>query len=414
MLTNAVPGTAVSSAAVSNTAVIVVAAGSGSRLGESIPKGFVAVAGRTVLERALDEVFAVRRAVQVVVVVPADRVDEAQKMVDGTHATVVAGGRTRQQSVACGLAALGADVATVLVHDAARALTPTSLIERVIAEVQRTGHGVVPGLAVVNTVKRVDGSGDVIEEVDRSELREVQTPQGFPRAAFAAAHASAPDEFTDDAAVFAAAGHQVSVIQGDPLAFKITTPFDLRRAEQIVGARANDNRGSDNRVSGNRGSDNRVSDIRIGLGVDVHAFDENRPLWLGGVEWPGEAGLAGHSDGDAVCHAICDAMLSAAGLGDLGSRFGTSDPRFANASGATFITETLALVVAAGFRVVNVSVQVVANRPKIGARRAEIERTLSALVQAPVSVGATTTDGLGFTGRGEGVSAIATCQLSRS
>ena len=374
------------------TAVIVVAAGSGSRLGELTPKGFVAVAGRTVLERALDEVLAVRPAVQVVIVVPEDRVGEARRMVEGTQAIVVAGGSTRQQSVACGLAALGADVATVLVHDAARALTPASLIEQVIAEVERTGRGVVPGLPVVNTVKRVDGSGDVLEEVDRSELREVQTPQGFPRAAFAAAHASAPDEFTDDAAVFAAAGHRVSVIQGDPLAFKITTPFDLRRAEQLVGSRA--------------------SDIRIGVGVDVHAFDESQPLWLGGVEWPGEAGLAGHSDGDAVCHAICDAMLSAAGLGDLGSRFGTSDPRFADAAGAIFLTETLALVVEAGFRVVNVSVQVVANRPKIGTRRAEIERTLSALVQAPVSVGATTTDGLGFTGRGEGVSAIATCQLS--
>lgn len=376
-------------------AVIIVAAGSGSRLGETSPKAFVAVAGRAMLERSLDEVLRVFPVPEIVVVVPESRVDDTRRMVDGTRALVVAGGSTRQESVACGLAALdtlGTGTATVLIHDAARALAPASLIERVIGEVERTGHGVVPGLPVVNTVKRVDADGGVVEELDRSELREIQTPQGFPLLTFAAAHAAASREFTDDAAVFAAAGHPVSVISGDPLAFKITTPFDLRRAEQLFGAHG--------------------GSIRIGLGVDVHAFDENRALWLGGVEWPGEPGLAAHSDGDAVCHAICDAMLSAAGLGDMGSRFGTNDARFAAAPGAVFIAETLTIVAASGFRVVNVAVQVIAHRPRIGLRRAELESTLSALVGAPVSVGATTTDGLGFTGRAEGVTAIATCQLS--
>ncbi len=375
-------------------AVIVVAAGSGSRLGETTQKAFVEVAGRTMLERALDEVLSVSPAPDIVVVVPEDRIDDARRMVDGTHALVVAGGNTRQRSVANGLAALGVNVATVLIHDAARALTPASLIEFVIAEVERTGHGIVPGLPVVNTVKRVDADGAVIEELDRAELREVQTPQGFPREVFAAAHAAATREFTDDAAVFASAGHRVWVIPGDPLAFKITTRFDLRRAEQLAISRG--------------------GSIRIGLGVDVHAFDDARTLWLGGVEWPGEPGLAGHSDGDAVCHAMCDAMLSAAGLGDMGSRYGTQDPRFADASGSVFIAETLSTVSASGFRVVNIAVQVVANRPKVGSRRAELEATLSALVGAPVSVGATTTDGLGFTGRGEGITAIATCQLAAS
>lgn len=377
----------------SNTAVIVVAAGSGSRLGESTPKAFVEIAGRTLLERALDEVLSVRPSVHVVVVVSEARVEDARRLVEGTQVTVVVGGSTRQHSVACGLAELSADVDTVLIHDAARALTPASLMGRVIAHVHSTGHGVVPGLAVVNTVKKVDDAGDVIDDVDRSHLREIQTPQGFPRAAFVAAHATESGEFTDDAALFAAAGHKVSVIEGEPLAFKITTPFDLRRAEQLVGSPANS--------------------LRIGLGVDVHAYDETRPLWLGGVKWEEEPGLAGHSDGDAVCHAMCDAMLSAAGLGDVGSRFGTSDPRWADAPGAAFIAETLFAVSAAGFRVVNVAVQVVANRPKIGQRRAEIEGVLSAMVGAPVSVGATTTDGLGFAGRGEGVTAIATCQLRR-
>jgi 2-C-methyl-D-erythritol 4-phosphate cytidylyltransferase/2-C-methyl-D-erythritol 2,4-cyclodiphosphate synthase len=143
----------------------------------------------------------------------------------------------------------------------------------------------------------------------------------------------------------------------------------------------------------------------------VHAFDESRPLWLGGLYWPAEAGLAGHSDGDAVCHAICDALLSAAGLGDIGARFGTADSRFVDAHGDVFMRETLRLVHGAGFTIGNVVVQVVSNKPKVAPRRVELEAKLTALVGAPVSVSATTTDGLGFTGRSEGVMASATALL---
>ena len=375
-------------------AVIVVAAGSGSRLGEPLPKAFVAVGGRSMLERTLDEVLSLVPLPEVVVVVPADRVGETERMVEGTHAVIVAGGSTRQESVACGLSAVSGGVEIVLVHDAARALAPSGLFLQVIDQVRRTGHGIVPGLPVVNTIKRVDDLGRVVDALDRSELRAIQTPQGFPRDAFVAAHSRAREEFTDDAALFAAAGHQVSVIPGDSHAFKITTAFDLRRAEHLVRAAA-------------------AGDIRIGLGVDVHAFDESRPLRLGGLDWPGEPGLAGHSDGDAVCHAMCDSMLSAAGLGDIGSLFGTHDPRFAQAPGSVFIAVTLKAVHAAGFDVVNVAVQVIANHPKIGARRVELQSVLSALVGAPVSVSATTSDGLGFTGRSEGITAIANCQLRR-
>ncbi len=379
-------------------AVIVVAAGSGTRLGRSEPKAFVMVAGRTILERALDEVFSVVPETQVVVVVPENRLETAQYIIEGSAATVVVGGETRQQSVACGLAALGPDVTTVLVHDAARALTPASVFQRVINEVELFGHGVVPGLPMINTVKRVDDRDHVLEELDRAGMREIQTPQGFPRAAFAAAHKSATDDFTDDAALFAAAGHPVSIIEGDPLAFKITTPWDLRRAEQLLA-----HPGTPGGVGGG---------TRTGIGVDVHALDDTRPLWFCGVYWPDEPGLAGHSDGDAACHAICDALLSAAGLGDVGNRFGTDDPRFADTAGAEFITETVALVTGAGFRILNVAVQVVANQPKIGPRRTELESVLSELVGAPVSVGATTSDGLGLTGRGEGIAVLATCLLS--
>lgn len=367
-------------------AVIIVAAGSGTRLGAGVPKAFADVAGRPMLDRAIDGALGMSAAnPQVIVVLPESH---AHYRRDGV--TTVVGASSRQGSVAEGLAVLEDSVSVVLVHDAARALTPSRQFDAVRDAVVASGHGIVPGRPVTDTIKRVAGTR-VIDTIDRSLLSAMQTPQGFPRAELVAAYAAADAEFTDDAALIAAHGVAVDLVDGHPLAFKITTPDDLNRAEALVGE-----------------TSRRIPDIRTGVGMDVHAYDDSAPLWLGGLYWPDEAGLKGHSDGDALSHAICDALLSAAGLGDIGGHFGTSDPRFAGAHGEVFITETVAIVSGAGFAVGNVSVQVVANRPRLGARRAELEAHLTELVGAPVSVSATTTDGLGFTGRGEGIAAIAT------
>jgi len=393
----------------STVAVIVVAAGSGTRLGHSEPKAFVPLGDDTILGVALDAVLGMRETPHVVVVVPVDRVDETRSRYEAVAAAasapfdVVAGGATRQESVANGLAALPRAVDTVLVHDAARPLTPSIVFDEVVASVRSRRHGVVPALDVVDTIKRVGDHGRVLETVDRSELAAVQTPQGFPRHALVAAYAAATTEFTDDAALVASAGLVVDVVPGDARSFKVTLPADLRRAESIVAER-----------TAIPPSNARPAVVpRIGTGIDVHAFadDPKTPLWLAGLHWPGERGLSGHSDGDAASHAICDALLAAAGLGDVGEIFGTGDPRFEGAHGEVFLTETVRRVRESGYVVGNVTLQLVGNRPKIAPRRAEAEALLSSVVGAPVSVAATTTDALGFAGRGEGVAAIATALI---
>lgn len=396
-------------------AVIVVAAGSGTRLDAGAPKAFVGIDSSSVLRHALDGVFAAAPA-QVVVVAPAGFEGDAETELRGAAGDrvdlgrVVTGGETRQQSVAAGLAALWGDVEVVLVHDAARALTPPAQIDAVAAAVTG-GAGVIPALPVVDTLKRVDGDR-VIAPVDRSELAAAQTPQGFPRAALEAAYAAALAsgvEYTDDAALFAAAGGAVRHIPGSARAFKITTPDDLDRARRLLGG--------DDRVRAGAAVDTAPSASattlaagipRIGIGTDVHAFGGGGDLWLAGLEWPGEPALSGHSDGDAVAHAIVDALLGAAGLGDIGEHFGTAHPEYAGAHAAVFLARTRELLDEAGFAIGNVSAQFQGNRPRFSARRAEAERALSqALGGAPVSITATTTDRLGFAGRGEGIAVTA-------
>lgn len=372
---------------------VIVAAGIGTRLGAPEPKAFTAVRGEPMIAHTLRTVAALPHSA-VVVVAPTDRHEQvaacAAELSFGV--ATVAGGDSRHASVVAGLAALSehAPIDVVLVHDAARPFTPAEVFLRVIDSVVETGDGAIPALPVVDTVKTVD-SGIVTGSPDRSTLRAVQTPQGFPLDALVAAAAAVDSkrEYTDDASVFAAHGGRVRVVEGDPRARKITTPDDLEWA--------------------NGGAE------RVGTGIDAHAFSSSpeAELWLAGLLWPGEPGLDGHSDGDVACHALVDAILGAAGLGDIGGMFGTDDPQFAGARGDVFLREALARVSAAGWQVRNATVEIVGNRPKLAPRRAEAEARLTELLGAPVNLAATTTDGLGLTGEGRGIGAIASVLLAR-
>ncbi|MDJ1369950.1 2-C-methyl-D-erythritol 4-phosphate cytidylyltransferase [Gulosibacter molinativorax] len=396
------------------TGVVIVAAGSGTRLGMGIPKAFVPVAGASILTHALRGLVDLPGRVAVVIVGPPGD-DERRAIAEDAldhelwifgerlvGATVVDGGASRHASVRAGLGALPAACDVVLVHDAARALTPPEQFTRVAGAVRATGHGVVPGLPVVDTIKRVDASAYVLDTVDREALRAMQTPQGFPFAGLVRAYDSGAGEATDDAGTFAAGGGVVEVIAGDPDAFKITTLEDLAAAERLIARRA---------LCADPAP--RQHELRVGVGTDVHAFDEISPCWLAGIHFPGERGLSGHSDGDAASHAIVDALLGAAGLGSIGSVFGTADPRYRNAHGAEFLRGTRQLLADRGCTVQNVSVQVVCRRPRFGDRALEAGEVLSEALGAPVSVSATTSDGLGFTGdANEGVFAVATALVA--
>ena len=364
-------------------AAIIAAAGSGERFGAPIPKALIHLGDKTLLAHAIANLAPV--VDQIIVTAPAGYENHIREIV-GEEITIVTGGATRSQSVSRGLAAVDSHTDFVLVHDAARALASTDMASRVIAALQAGEVGVIPALPEVDTVKVVDGNGYVTSTPERASLRKVQTPQGFAYSILNAAHAQQEDA-TDDAVLVANAGHKVRIIDGEERALKITTPNDLAIAATFLGD---------------------SSSFRTGVGVDAHAFGEGRELWLAGLLWPGEVGVDGHSDGDVAAHAICDALFAATSTGDLGSNFGTSRPEYAGASGTQLLQETLKIVTAAGYTISNVTVQIIGNRPRIGGRRSEaIEAISAALGGACVSILATTTDGMGLTGEGKGIAAIA-------
>ncbi len=375
-----------------SSAAIIAGAGMGHRLGADIPKALIQLDGITLVERAFA---ALSKVVDEIVITAPAGYEEQFRQIVGESAKVITGGVLRSDSVNLALNALSPSIKNVLVHDAARALASSDLASRGLQEVESGTSPVIPVINVVDTIKEVDRDGYVRSTPDRAALRAVQTPQGFEVSVLRRAH-EASEDATDDAALVEALGIKVKTILGEARAMKITNPEDL--AVAVTHLR------------------NLDSQLRVGIGTDAHAFssDPNRQLWLGGILWSDVVGVDGHSDGDVAAHAICDALFSASGLGDLGSNFGTSDPKYAGASGVTLLQETLARVTAAGYSIQNVAVQIVCNKPKIGSRRNEAIAALSqALGGAPVSVTATSTDGLGFTGEGKGISAIATALVQK-
>ena len=376
---------------INKTAAIIAAAGMGHRLGANLPKALVKLLDKTLVEHAVANLSPVCELI--IVTAPSGYEAEYSKIL-GDQVEVITGGVLRSDSIRLAISKIPAKYEYVLVHDAARALASTTLASSVLSQLIQGEQAVIPALSVIDTIKEVDAKGYVRNTLDRSALKVIQTPQGFTRSVLERAH-TASEDATDDAALVEALGIAVKVITGEEGALKITTPSDLAVGIRLLIPDSSKN-------------------YKVGIGVDAHAFtaNKNRKLSLAGLIWEDEIGLDGHSDGDVASHAICDALLSAADLGDLGSNFGVAEAKYEGATGAQILSESLARVKDAGFKIENVSVQIVGNRPKIAPRRAEAISALSkALSGAKVSVSATSTDGLGFTGEGKGLSAIATALL---
>lgn len=375
--------------------VLVVAAGRGLRAGAGLPKQYRPLAGRPVLAHALAAFAGHPRVDSVRVVIdPADRVlyDRASEAVPKLGQPI-AGGPTRQESVRLGLEALAEDPpACVLIHDGARPLVDAPLIGRVIAAVMDAGApAAVPGLAVTDTIKQVDDNGFVTQTPERHRLRAVQTPQAFRFDALLKAHrAQAGAGLTDDAAVMEAAGHRVLVIDGDPANIKLTHPEDFALAEARLSP--------------------PLDDIRTGQGYDVHAFGPGDHVWLGGIRIPHKAGVLAHSDGDVILHAATDAILGALADGDIGSHFPPSDPQWKGASSDRFLAHAAALAAARGGRIAHLDITVVCEQPRIGPHREAMRARIAGILGVTldrVAIKATTSERMGFTGRGEGLAALA-------
>ena len=369
---------------------LIVAAGKGERLGGDVPKQYRAIGGRPVLRWAVEAMAGHPRIDSVRVVVGAGQNAIANTLLEGLPVgELIHGGAQRSDSVLNGLQAIGEG--TVLIHDAARPFCPPVVIDRLLAALQDS-DGAVPVLPVADTLAM---GGETLESpVDRKNLLRVQTPQAFHvedliYAYEEAGRASATDEST----VMLAAGLKVATVEGDPMLDKLTTPADWARAEGILASRMVP---------------------RTGMGFDVHGFGGEGPIMLGGIAVPHPRGLAGHSDADVVLHAITDALLGAAGLGDIGQHFPPSDPQWKGASSDLFLAHAAKLIFERTGIIDHVDCTIIAEEPKVGPHRPAMRERIAAILGLgidQVSIKATTTEGLGFTGRREGIAAQAVANI---
>jgi 2-C-methyl-D-erythritol 4-phosphate cytidylyltransferase/2-C-methyl-D-erythritol 2,4-cyclodiphosphate synthase len=379
---------------------VVVAAGRGVRLGGATPKQFARIGGRTLIERAVSALASRDGVSGVVVVLPADLLgvpaaDDARRL-RGVLA-VVPGGETRAASVRLGVAA-AQPCRHVLVHDAARPLVPAEVVDAVVEATLRHGAA-IPVVRVRDTVKEDDGNGFSARTLDRSRLRLAQTPQGsrtdwLVDALERASRAGV--EPTDEAQVLELAGRRVALVPGDPGNVKITEPADLEAVRRLL--------------------EGEATSLRVGTGFDVHRFDEGRALVLGGVAFPDERGLSGHSDADVVLHAAMDAVLGAAALGDIGAHFPPGDPRYAGAPSTGLAREVARMLRESGFEVVNLDLTLLAERPRVRDRAAAMREAIAGCFGIDigrVGLKATTLEGLGALGRGEGIACQAVALVSR-
>lgn len=367
---------------------LIVAGGRGVRAGDGVPKQYRTVGGKAVLRHAV-EAFARHPTVAAVqVVIHADDPElYATAMAGLDLPTPILGGATRQASVVAGLEAIG-EATHVLIHDAARPFVTAGMIDRVIAAL-RENDGATPALPVVDSLRSGDATVD--GEVDRSRLHRVQTPQGFALASILAAHHAAIGGESDDVAVARATGMTVALVAGDEAAFKLTSAQDFVRAEAMLG---------------------EAMISRTALGFDVHRFGPGDHLWLCGVRVPHNAGLIGHSDADVGLHALTDALLGTIGAGDIGTHFPPSDPQWRGAASDRFLAHACALVAGRGGVIDHLDLTIIAEAPKVGPHRAAfVARVAEITGCASVSIKATTTEGLGFTGRGEGIAAQAVASI---
>lgn len=372
-------------------AAIIVAAGRGTRLGEGKPKQWRLLGGVPVVQRSVAAFAAFDR---VVVALHPDEMAQGVRLFGG-RVTLVAGGASRSESVRNALDILdGSSVSRVLIHDAARPFASPALIARVEAALD-DAPGAAPALAVSDALWR-GRAGAVAAVQPRDGLFRAQTPQGFRFPEILEAHRAHPGEATDDVEVALAAGLDVRIVPGEESNFKITYAEDFARGERML---------------------SMTADIRLGNGYDVHAFTEGDHVMLCGVRVPHDRALLGHSDADVGMHALTDAIYGALAEGDIGRHFPPSDPQWRGAASAVFLSHAAGLARERGYGIANADVTLICERPKIGphaaAMRAELAR-IAGIDEGRVSVKATTSEGLGFTGREEGIAAIATAALVRA